>query len=236
MARLQLARRGLLVSGCVTALFGMSFAYGQDSSGQDDAETRAIQQLREAGGIVQNIAANTNAKEAKFHLSGTDITDEQLAPLPEVKELVWLNLRGTKITDKALVYVGKCQSLTNLQIPLTQITDAGLGHLSGLAELEILNLYGTQVSDAGLKHLEPLKKLRKLYVWQTQVTPEGAAQLREALPELEVVLGVDLNAKADDSDAAAKEQAAKEQEDKSDEDKSDAKQDAKKDDGNSSTP
>lgn len=198
----------LLLSASMAGGVGLS---AQDAS-QEDKEAKAIQQLRDAGGVVQNIAANTNAKEAKFHLSGSDITDDHLTPLPLVRELVWLNLRGTKITDKALVHVGKCKSLTNLQVPLTHISDEGLSHLSGLTELEILNLYGTSVSDAGLPHLESLKKLRKLYVWQTKVTPEGIAKLRDKLPELEVVLGIDLNAKKDDADSGDKKDEAEQKE------------------------
>ena len=61
-----------------------------------------------------------------------------------------------------------------------------------LANLEYLNLYGTKVSDAGLDPLKNLKKLKKLYLWQTQVTEAGVQKLKESLPDLEVVLGVDL--------------------------------------------
>ena len=178
MSRCQQGPLSRLIPALVILFLGTPLVEAQDTAAQDDAETQAIKQLRDAGGIIQNIAANTTAKEAKFHLSGTGVTDEQLAALPNVKELVWLNLRGTKVSDAGLQYVGQCKSLTNLQLPLTPITDAGLKHLSGLTKLEILNLYGTQVSDAGLADLVPLTKLRKLYVWQTQVTPAGAAKLR----------------------------------------------------------
>ena len=143
----------------------------------DEAEDQAIEALQAAGGSVRVIAADTEEKEAAFHLSGKDIDDNGLAPLGKVTQLVWLNLRGTKITDAGLPHVGACKSLTRLHLEKTGITDAGLVHLKDLAALEYLNLYGTQISDAGLEHLTGLTSLKKLYVWETKVTDEGAKKL-----------------------------------------------------------
>jgi hypothetical protein len=57
--------------------------------------------------------------------------------------------------------------------------------------LEYLNLYGTQVSDEGIQQLKSLKNLRKLYLWQTRATEEGVARLQEAMPQLEVNMGIE---------------------------------------------
>ena len=177
----------------VRSLLASFLAPVRNQEGEHEA---AVQALVALGGSLRVIAANTDEMEAAFHLSGNAIDDAGLVHLPAVQNLRWLNLRGTKITDAGLVSVGQCGLLTRLHLEKTAIGDAGLEHLKPLQQLEYLNLYGTAVTDAGLVHLAELKALKKVYLWQTQVTPEGAAKLREALPECEVVLGTEAAAPA----------------------------------------
>ena len=148
--------------------------------------------LRDAGGNVMEIAQNDPRLDVSLHLSDRDVTDEVLAPLATMTQVAWLNLAGTKITDTGLVHLAALKGLEKLHLERTAIGDEGLKQLSGLEKLVYLNLYGTQVTDAGLVHLESLKGLRRLYVWQTKVTPEGIAKLKEKLPELRVVAGLEL--------------------------------------------
>jgi hypothetical protein len=157
----------------------------------EQAEQAAIAAIEQIGGTVRTLAKNTDEKEAAFHLSGKDVTDEGLAQLEPIGNLVWLNLRGTKITDAGLAHLANIKTLTRLHLENTAITDTGLAHLAGLENLEYLNLYGTQITDAGLDHLKNLKKLRKLYVWQTGVTKAGADQLVASIPELYINRGAD---------------------------------------------
>lgn len=165
---------------------------GSFTSASADEEEDAIKALRDIGGAIRQIAADTTEKEAAFHLAGKEINDEQLAHLQKISGLVWLNLRDTKVTDAGMPHVGACTSLTRLHLERTAIGDAGLEHLKGLENLEYLNLYGTQVSDAGLEHLKGLTNLKKLYLWQSKATQEGADKLNESLPELTIVLGLDV--------------------------------------------
>ena len=157
-----------------------------------NADETAIKQIEELGGSVRQIAANVDDREAAFHLSDKEITDEALEPLAKVENLVWLYLQGTKITDDGLQHISGITTLTKLHLEKTEIGDQGVKHLSGLENLEYLNLYGTKVSDAGLEHLKGLKNLKKLYLWQSAVTEEGAEALRAAMPDTEVVLGAKL--------------------------------------------
>jgi hypothetical protein len=161
------------------------------SAEEEVDEASAIAAIEQLGGTVRAIAKDTEEKEAAFHLSGSDVTDDGLAHLPAIRNLVWLNLRGTKITDAGLAHLADIKSLTHLHLEQTAITDGGLAHLANLENLEYLNLYGTQITDAGLEHLKNLKNLKKLYVWQTGVTQAGAEALAANISELYINRGAD---------------------------------------------
>ena len=75
--------------------------------GNDDT---AIENIKKNGGTVRSVAANDSSKEIDFHLSGKDLTDEQLADVAQVNDVIWLNLKDTKITDAGL------KNLANLKI------------------------------------------------------------------------------------------------------------------------
>lgn len=159
-------------------------------------EAKAIAKFTPLGVEIRPIAMNVVWREANFRPQSTNITDAVLAPLKEVTSLVDLNLAGTKITDAGLTTVAGLTNLTHLHLEQTQITDAGLAHLKGLTNLNYLNLYGTPVTDAGLQHLKGLRNLKHLYVWQTKVTGGGVTNLQQALPNLDISTGWDLNALA----------------------------------------
>ena len=58
-----------------------------------------------------------------------------------------------------------------------------------LANFTKLNLRGmARITDAGLKDLAKLKKLEQLMLLDTKITDEGAAELKKALPKLELFL------------------------------------------------
>ena len=154
-------------------------------------EAAAIAEIEKQGGTVRVIAKDSKDKEAAFHLSGKDITDDGIAKLKEVSNLVWLNLRGTKVSDDGLKHLADIKTLTRLHLEKTRLTDAGLAHLGKLENLEYLNLYATKVTDAGIDHLLGLKKLKKLYLWQSEVSKDGAEKLKASIPDLYVNLGAD---------------------------------------------
>jgi len=176
--------RSLLFSA---ALFAAAFAQvrGDDA----EAEKKAIAKIRESGALVLEIAQNDNRLDVSYITAQGKITNEQLAPLKDLKRLAHLNLRGLEIGDDALPYIAKQETLVRLHLEKTKVTDKGLEQLKGLQNLEYLNLYGTEIGDAGLEHLANLKKLKSLYLWQTKVTDEGVKKLQAALPELKIVRG-----------------------------------------------
>jgi hypothetical protein len=115
------------------------------------------------------------------------LTREDLAPLADLTELVWLDLQDTNATDDALIPLAHLKNLERLRLDETAVTDAGLAHLAGLPNLHTLNLSQTAITDTGLAHLEHLESLGELYLQKTRVTPAGAAQLQQALPMLDII-------------------------------------------------
>ena len=173
---------------CTLGLFFCALA----TAGASADEAEAIAAIEKLGGTVRQIAQDSEDKEAAFHLSGKDLTDDGLGAVKEIENLIWLNLANTKVTDAGLKHISGIKSLTRLHLEKTQIGDAGLEHLKGLEKLEYLNLYGTQVSDAGLEHLKALPNLKKLYLWQSKVTKEAVAGAGAAFAKVDINIGAEL--------------------------------------------
>lgn len=176
----------LLLIGAVTVL-----AVDAPPVVQTEAGKKALDKIRQSGGLALEIAQNDPRLEVSYAQAGDKITDEQLALLKDLSGLIHLDLRGLPVTDAQAAQLKPLTALTRLHLEKTKITDKGLENLKGLVNLEYLNLYGTEVSDAGLVNLEGLKKLKNLYVWQTKVTDAGAAKLKKAIPGVDVNRGIE---------------------------------------------
>jgi len=157
------------------------------------ADAAVLASLKKNGALVLPYPGKADHFEVEFHLRGRDLTDEGLADVAALKNVVTLNLRDTKITGAGLVHLKGLTQLTRLHLERTKIDDAGIANLASLQNLEYLNLYGTEVTDKALDHLAGLKNLKKLFVWQTKVTDDGVAKLKKAIPDIKIVQGVDLS-------------------------------------------
>jgi len=123
----------------------------------------------------------------QLDLGATKITDDSLVHLKDLTQLETLTLGETQITDAGLQRLRGLEQLRSLELQNTQVGDAGMQHIAALTGLERLNLFGTLVSNAGLKHLEGLTRLRELNLAGTRVTDDGAQQLRQKLPNCQVL-------------------------------------------------
>lgn len=166
-------------------------AFSQPPAKRTEAENKALEKVKQLGGSALEQAQNDARLDVAFHLMDKKITAEHLVPLKELKSLIGLNLRGTEVNDDMLANLAGCTALIRLHLERTKVTDKGMPHLKGLVNLEYLNLYGTEVGDAGLEQLEGLKKLKSLYLWQTKVTDKGVEKLKKALPQLQIIRGIE---------------------------------------------
>jgi hypothetical protein len=158
------------------------------TSAVEPSDTSAA--IKRLGGSVRPM---DDGWEVDFHLRGRALTDDGLAHVAALKNVMSLNLMNTKITGAGLVHLKGLDKLRWLHLEKTEVGDEGIEHLAGLVNLEYLNLYATNITDKALEKLTGLKNLRRLYVWQTDVTDTGVARLEELLPDLKIVRGVDLS-------------------------------------------
>ena len=172
-------------------LIGTVLMLGQPLGHADDQA--AIDSIKKNGGLVLPSPGRENQWDIQFQLRGRDLTDDGLADVARLGNVVELNLRDTKITSAGLVHLKGLAKLTRLHLERTNVGDEGIANLTKLTSLEYLNLYGTKITDKSLDHLAGLKNLRQLYVWQTDVTDAGIAKFKKALPAVSVVKGIDLS-------------------------------------------
>jgi Leucine-rich repeat (LRR) protein len=156
----------------------------------DEAEDKAVKAIQEMGGRIYRDEKAKDKPIVFVSLNGTEVADPELKHLAKhlagLKQLQTLGLRRTKVTDKGLEHLAGLKQLQTLGLVSTQVTDAGLKHLAGLRQLRKLDLTNTQVTDAGLKHLAGLKQLKMLDLRGTKVTGKGKADLKKALPKLQI--------------------------------------------------
>jgi len=159
------------------------------------ADSSELGQIRsDTGVMISPLAESVNLLQvASINVQKT-LTDADVKELGSVGDkITWLDLGGTQVGDDALASIGEMKLLTKLHLEKTQVTDEGLKNLADLEYLEYLNLYATEITDAGLEHIKDLPKLKSLYLWQSQVTKEGADKLRAARPDIEINTGVEIS-------------------------------------------
>ena len=191
------------------------------------AEKKYIDKIEKIGGTVREIAINDDRKEIDFHLGGKSLTDEGLAHVKQLDNVIHLHLKDTQITDDGLKHLSDLEDLAKLHLEKTKITDQGLVYLTGLDNLEYLNIYGTEVTDDGIQQLAGMKNLKKLYIWQTKVTIPGFQKAKENMPDVEIIPDLVVEKKRAEDDAKRREEEKKKAEEEAK--KKDAEQAEKKD-------
>ena len=161
--------------------------------GTQAADSATLEAIKKSGGLVLPYPGEGEQWEVEFHLRGRSLTDDGLADVAALKNVIALNLRDTQITSAGLVHLKGLTKLRRLHLERTKIGDEGIGNLVNLPDLEYLNLYATKITDKSLDQLASIKNLKQLYVWQTDVTDEGVARFKKARPKVKIVRGLDLS-------------------------------------------
>jgi hypothetical protein len=120
-------------------------------------------------------------------LGRTSVTDAGLAHLAGCKKLEWLDLSLTAAGDEGLKSVAAASGLKQLFLEGTKVTDAGLGTIAGYKQLEELDLSKLPISDDGLAKIAAQRNLKILYLTGSPISDAGLAHLKnlKALETLE---------------------------------------------------
>lgn len=124
-------------------------------------------------------------KSPWLDLTGTAIDDRLFL---EAKEMPWdvarLGLESTNVSDESMPLIAQMKSLSELDLTNCNITDEGLKSLQGHPTLRSLWLAGTKLTDDSLKILASLPRLERASVEGTSVSTEGWRQLLLKKPSL----------------------------------------------------
>lgn len=105
-------------------------------------------------------------------LSDSKFGDRGIADLVEIGyHLSCLNLAATQITDEGMERLQNLRTLEAIDLSRTKISGAGLRYLP--AGLKQLNLTGTSIVNASLVHLERLSLLESLNLSETSITDDA---------------------------------------------------------------
>jgi hypothetical protein len=121
-------------------------------------------------------------------LCRTSVTDQGLGRFAGPKNLAWLDLSFTAAGNEGLKAFGGCVGLKQLFLEGTKVTEASLPVITGFKQLEQLDLSRLPISDGGLTALTSLRGLKTLYLTGCPITDAGLMDLRglKQLEQLEV--------------------------------------------------
>lgn len=118
---------------------------------------------------------------AKLPIKNSDLTQLKNAAFRRVGVI---SLIETPVTDAGLQYL-QGLPLYSVALSKTKITDAGLAYLKNF-QLKQLFLAETGITDAGLERIKTLP-LILINLQNTKVTDKGVAELKKAIPGIQVM-------------------------------------------------
>ena len=95
--------------------------------------------------------------------------------------------RATEISDEGLALLKEMKNLERLIIESSKVTDAGILFLKDIPNLKYLKLMNTPVGDSVVNSLKELKKLESLDLINTNVSEKGLEDLQNLLSNVAVI-------------------------------------------------
>jgi hypothetical protein len=115
-----------------------------------------------------------------------ELSDSKLPKLPPVGVFFGLCFYSTNLSDEGLKELKDLKNLTCLYMNGTKVTGVGFKELKALNNLTTLCIGDTPLTDEGLKELKNFKNLKFLFLSDTKVTNAGVKELQEALPKCKI--------------------------------------------------
>lgn len=121
-----------------------------------------------------------------LHLGNSDPPDTTGMAFKPGPGFTFTVATSTMIGDVGLPNLSRLSNLEELDLRNSLVTDIGLVSLVGLKKLKRLNLANAELTDAAIRPLTALTSLERIDLSGTGVTDRGIAQLKAALPNVEV--------------------------------------------------
>ncbi len=169
-AEVQLVTNGLSVSFEPWGGNGQYWAYDQDHERKEAVKT-FVGRLKWR--FLRHAKYVNGQRSAQLSDDPSQIGDDSIAPLEDLRHVEILYLGFQPISDDGLTHLGNLRFLKHLNLCGTKITDDGLSKLTVLSNLEYLAIEFTDVSDVGLRHIGQLRKLGDVAMMDTKITGPG---------------------------------------------------------------
>lgn len=143
------------------------------------------------------LIAKLGAPKSITALDGTPMSDEHLAEIGKIKNLVELQINGGSITDQGVAHLTGLQKLESLTLARTDVTAACMPDLGRLSSLNMLNLNHSKV-DGGYENLADLDNLQWLLLGGLTISDQDA----EAISKFPAISHVTLDASTNISESA----------------------------------
>lgn len=125
-------------------------------------------------------------KLESLELPECGVTDADLKELASLTKLEDIDLALNKISGAGIKNLAGLKNLKSLVLDKCGLRDDDAAALASLTQLEVLQLIDNPITNAGAKELHALKNLSKLNLTATKVDDKGVAELKKALPKVEI--------------------------------------------------
>ncbi len=139
--------------------------------------------------VLEKDAESKDGLALSMQFPSSDFDDNQLAELQAVFPYMRkASFNASNISDDALYHIGQMKNLKSLFLQQTSIKGSGLVYLQNLESLEVLYLSCTEVDDAGLLYVLKIDGLKQVYLYETPISKSVVEAVAKNNPELEVHL------------------------------------------------
>ena len=141
-----------------------------------DLLTAIYQGNDQPGTLAERTKTPSDKLDEQYH-QFLNVTDDDLAAIPDVASIKNLSLGRTSVTDAGLACLGGCKKLEWLDLSLTAAGDEGLKSITAATGLKQIFLEGTKVTDAGLATLAAFKQLEELDLSKLPISDDGLTKI-----------------------------------------------------------
>ena len=145
----------------------------------DEVEQQKVVFLIENGFSVNRLGENNFLLDVSY--DGATIGKEQINLLKQIGDnITFLKLSNCGLNDQMLAELPELRNLIKIDLHSNPISDDAIRQLHKYKHVEVINLYDTEVSNKGLKLLLDIDSLRRLYLWKTKITQQMVIESRSS--------------------------------------------------------